>query len=212
MTRSLEPSNYDTSKTVSAGRSDCRITVGFDQQENHIPRFLVQLHYINLPDTPQWTVIARFDHNETSGDGHDVYRKGLHIDVRRPDGSMTKVHPRHGGLPQNRGAVIRRCVEYLADEAQYFIDVYNGDISPGAPRRWPDGGSNPVRNVISLEPRRSSRATMATDSETNDLEPLSHDELSEVLAEATGTTPEEIDRGAEAIEIEPPEDAEVVSE
>jgi hypothetical protein len=53
---------------------------------------------------------------------------------------------------------------------------------------------------------------MATDSETNDLGPLSHDELNEVLAEATGTTPEEIDRGAEAIEIEPPEDAEVVSE
>jgi hypothetical protein len=104
-------------------------------------------------------------------------------------------------------------VEYLVDEAQYFIDVYNGDISPGAPRRWPDGGSNPAHNVISLEPRRSSRATMATDSEASGPdEPLSHDELSEVLAEATGTTPEEIERGADAIEIEPPEDAEVVSE
>jgi hypothetical protein len=54
---------------------------------------------------------------------------------------------------------------------------------------------------------------MATDSEASGPdEPLSHDELSEVLAEATGTTPEEIERGADAIEIEPPEDAEVVSE
>ncbi|MFC7076186.1 DUF7718 family protein [Haloarcula halophila] len=134
MTRSLEPSNYDTSKTVSAGRSDCRITVGFDQQENHVPRFLVQLHYINLPDTPQWTVIARFDHNETSGGGHDVYREGLHIDVRRPDGSMTKVHPRHGGLPKTEEPSSAGVWSPLADEAQYFIDVYNGDISPGAPR------------------------------------------------------------------------------
>lgn len=213
MSPSLEPSDYDTSKTVSAGRSDCCITVGFDQQQTHIPRFLVQLHYINRPDTRQWTVIARFDHNETSAQGHDIYQEGLHIDVRRPNGSMTKVRPRHGGLNHNRGAVIRACVEYLADEAQYFIDVYNGDISPGAPRRWPDGGSNPARNVISLEPRRSSRANMATDSEASGPdEPLSHDELSEVLAEATGTTPEEIEREAEAIEIEPPEDAEVVTE
>lgn len=43
-------------------------------------------------------------------------------------------------------------------------------------------------------------------------QPISADELSEVLAEATGTTPEEIERGAEAIDIEPPENAEVVSE
>jgi len=210
MTRSLEPSNYDISKTVSAKRNDCRVTVGFDQQQTHIPRFLVQLHYINPPDTRQWTVLARFDHNETSAEGHDIYHEGLHIDVRNPDGSMTKVHPRHGGLHQNRGAVIRACVDYLADEAQYFIDVFNGDISPGTPRKWPDGGTSSERNVINLEPRRSSRANMATDSETDD--PLPHDELSEVLAEATGTTPAEIEDGAEAIEIEPPENAEVVSE
>jgi len=110
-------------------------------------------------------------------------------------------------------AVIHACAESLADEAQYFIDVYNDDVSPGAPRRWPDGGSNPARNGISLEPRRSSRATMATDSEASGPDDhLSHDELGEVLAEATGTTPEEIERGAEAIEIEPLEDAEVLAE
>jgi hypothetical protein len=51
---------------------------------------------------------------------------------------------------------------------------------------------------------------MATNSEADD--PLSHDELSEALAEATGTTPEEIDREAEAIDIESPGDAEIVSE
>lgn len=210
MTRPLEPSNYDISKTVDAGRTDCRITVGFDQQRTHIPRFLIRLHYINPPATDQWTVIARFDHNETSAQGHDIYQEGLHIDIREPDGTMTKVHPRHGGLNQNRGSVIRACVNYLIDEAQYFIDVYNGDISPGAPRKWPDGGTDPERKVIPLEPKRFNRASMATDSETD--EPLSLDELDEVLAEATDTTPEEIERGAEAIDIESPESAEVVSE
>ncbi|MBX0288503.1 hypothetical protein EGH22_19420 [Halomicroarcula sp. F28] len=66
---------------------------------------------------------------------------------------------------------------------------------------------------MSIEARRSSRASMATDSDASGPdEPLSLDELSEVLAEATGTTPEGIERGAEAIEIESPEDAEVVTE
>jgi hypothetical protein len=54
---------------------------------------------------------------------------------------------------------------------------------------------------------------MATDSEASGPEELlSRDGLSKVLAEATGTTPEEIERGADTIEIKPPEDAEVVSE
>ena len=51
---------------------------------------------------------------------------------------------------------------------------------------------------------------MATNKEAGD--PLSHNELSEVLADATGTTPAELDREAEAIDIESPDDAEIVSE
>jgi len=39
---------------------------------------------------------------------------------------------------------------------------------------------------------------------------LSSEELSEVLADAEGTTAEDIERGAERMEIEPPEEAEVV--
>lgn len=41
---------------------------------------------------------------------------------------------------------------------------------------------------------------------------LTPEELSEVLAEATGTTAEEIERGAEELEIAPPEDATVVDD
>lgn len=39
---------------------------------------------------------------------------------------------------------------------------------------------------------------------------VSKEELSEILAEATGSTPEEIEQGAEEIDIGPPEEAEVV--
>ncbi|SNR57494.1 hypothetical protein [Halorubrum vacuolatum] len=39
---------------------------------------------------------------------------------------------------------------------------------------------------------------------------LSLEELSDVLAEATGTTREEIERGAEELEIAPPSEATVV--
>jgi hypothetical protein len=43
-------------------------------------------------------------------------------------------------------------------------------------------------------------------------EPLSTDELTELLAEAEGTTPEAIEQGAAEIEIAPPGDANAVDE
>lgn len=200
------PSGYDVSKAVSTNRSDCMITVGFDQQQNHIPRFLVRLHYADPPDTKQWTEIARFDHNETSAKGHDVYREGLHIDVTTPSGTV-KLHPQHGGLPRNRGAVIRRCVDYLSDGAQYFIDVYEGDISPGGPPHWPDGGDEVSHMLIRL---KSLQSDMSRDPEPKEV--LSPEDLTELLAEATATSPDEVDRQAEDLELGSPHNAEVISE
>ncbi len=43
-------------------------------------------------------------------------------------------------------------------------------------------------------------------------ETISLDQLTKVLAEATGTTAEEIEEGAAEIDISPPEGAEVVTE
>ena len=43
-------------------------------------------------------------------------------------------------------------------------------------------------------------------------EVISMDELTEVLADATGETPEEIERGAEEIDFLPPEEATVLNE
>jgi len=41
---------------------------------------------------------------------------------------------------------------------------------------------------------------------------LTVDELTDVLADATGATPEEIERGAEELEIAPPYEATVIDE
>ncbi|WP_436908752.1 DUF7718 family protein [Halosimplex marinum] len=139
MSGPLVPDGYDVSKSVAAGRDDCRITVGFDKDHYHIPRFLVRLHYLTSRSPLSWQEIARFDHNETAQLGHDVYTEGLHIDVYERSGGSVTIRPRHGPLPENRGVVVRNCAEYLNREAAYFIDVFEGDIAPGGPPPWPDG-------------------------------------------------------------------------
>lgn len=41
MSGPLTPEGFDVAKPVSAKRDNCRVTVGFDKDHNHIPRFLV---------------------------------------------------------------------------------------------------------------------------------------------------------------------------
>ena len=201
------PSGYDVSKPVDAGRPDCHITVGFDRKRGYIPRFLVQLHYQASTNPVRWTEIARMDHNETDPLGHDVYQEGLHVDVARRSADTVHLDVRHGALATNRGMVVRRCVDYFKREAAYFVDVYEGRISPGGPPRWSDGG-DPPHTLI----RESHQFEGMSEERPADDEALSMEELDEVLAEATGTTAEEIRRGAEEIYIAPPEEATVINE
>jgi hypothetical protein len=212
------PSNYDVSKHVGTGRSDCHLTVGFDQQRRHIPRFIVILHYRPLGQT-NWEAIARMDHNETSTLGHDVYREGLHVDIDRQSSPEVHLKLKHGSLPASRGEVIRRCGEYFAREIDYFIDVYEENHSPGSPPRWPDGGGLPPEwylngagSAPTLFTENPVETSMSSESTEDEPEILSLEELSEVLAEAEGTTAEEIERGARDIEIAPPSEATVVDE
>lgn len=199
------PSGYDVTKLVHAGRADCQLTVGFDRQQAHIPRFLVQLHYQVAADPVRWGAIARMDHNETSTMGHDIYREGLHVDVARQTKRTVHLQIRHNPLPHSRGMVIRRCVEYLRSEADYFIDVYEERRFPGGPPRFQPDGGEPTRKFICLNPLEPgmSREPAAD-------EPISPEELSELLAEVEGTTHEAIERGAEELKIGPPEEAKVV--
>jgi hypothetical protein len=199
------PSGYDETWDLQASRNDCHITVGFDKQNNYIPCFLIQLHYTTSFFPRQWTKIAQFDHNETSPIGHDIYQEGIHVDVYPASQPKGKLHPRHGALPPNRGKVISLCVNYFVTNDEYFVDVYRGNISSTAPPGWPDGGEQP-RNLI-----REKRIVGRMSSGPRGEDTVSREELDEILAEATGTTPEEIRRGAEDIEIAPPEEADIVS-
>jgi hypothetical protein len=206
MTYPPRPTGYDVAHHLSGGRSDCHITIGFDQKQGGIPRFLVLLHYQTSTAPVNYTEIARMDHNEAPNQGHDVYQEGLHVDIARRTKRTVHLQIRHGPLPSNRGVVVRACVEYLRNEAEYFIAVYEERRSPGSPPQWSPDGGEPTHTLINVDPIATDMNRKAPPED----EALSPEELSEALAEATDSTPEEIERGAEEFEIAPPEEAEVV--
>lgn len=199
-------SGYDVAKRVTTNRPGCHLTAGFDRGRERIPRFLVLLHYRSETDTDGWNEIARMDHNEDTQLGHDVYKEGLHVDMSRRTGSTIHAALSHGPLQPSRGRVIRACVNYFIANAQYYIDVFEGDRSPESPPQWPDGGESP-HTLITPKPLRTGMSH-----EVSGEEVLTVDEFTEVLAEETGETPEEIERGAEEIDIAPPEEATILDE
>ena len=200
------PTGYDVAYHVLGGRSDCHLTIGFDRQQGHVPRFLVTLHYQASTAPVVWGAIARMDHNETSTQGHDVYQDGLHVDVARHASRPVHLQVQHPPLPSSRGVVIQSCKEYLKTHAGYFIDVYEERRPPGSPPQWSADGGESTRTFISADPVEGN---MNREAPAED-EVLTPEELSEILANATDTDPEEIERGAAALDIAPPEEADVV--
>lgn len=202
------PSGYDETKHLGTGRADCHLTVGFDRDRDRVLRFLVILHYRQDADTARWDEIARMDHNEIDPSGHDVYREGLHVDISRRTKSTVHLGLSHSPLPVNRGATIRLCVNYFTRHAGYFVDVFEEDRPPGSPPPWPDGGGDELSpTLITTKPVDTD---MSQEEPAEDI--LTVDELTEELADATGTTAEEIERQAESVDIAPPEEATVLDE
>jgi hypothetical protein len=147
------------------------------------------------------------DHNETSALGHDVYREGFHVDVARRSQPTVHLQLAHAPLPISRGAVIRGCANYLKREAEYFVDVFEQRWSPGRPPSWSDGGEpTPTFMASGQVERDMSREAPA------DADMVSDEKLTELLADAEGMTPEEIERGAAELDIAPPEEAAVVND
>jgi len=107
----------------------------------------------------------------------------------------------------SRGVVIRGCANYLNREAEYFVDVFEERRSPGRPPSWSDGGEL----IPTFIPSRRVREDMSCEAPA-DADMVSDEELTALLADAEGTTPEEIERGAAKLEIAPPEEATVVDE
>lgn len=200
------PDGYDVTKRVGTNLPGCHLTAGFDRGRERIPSFLVLLHYRGDTDTDRWNEIARMDHNENNQLGHDVYKEGLHVDMSRRTGSTIHAGLSHGALPSSRGRVIRACINYFIENAQFYIDVFEGDRSPGSPPQWPDGGE-PPHTLITTKPVDTDMSH-----EVGGEEILTVDEFTELLAEETGETPEEIARGAEEIDIAPPEEATILDE
>lgn len=136
------PSGYDRSYSVNCHTQlNCQITVGIDIHAGDVVRFVVRLHYSPPEDPGQWETIARFDHNPNPRagagvGGHNIYDEGLHIDVEPPSGTQ-KIHPSHGPIPRDGGVVVRSCVQYLQQQAQYFVDVFKGNTHPGSSPGWP---------------------------------------------------------------------------
>lgn len=200
------PTGYDRTKRVLTDRSDCVVTVGFDSTQTVLPRFLVRLHYVSGRGPVEWTVIARMDHNEVSPTGHDVYDEGLHVDIDRRTSREVTREPTHPPLPVSRGRVLRACVNYLNEHTDWFVDVYEERKGPDNPPHWSaDGGSARTFFLVDDEERGVSEQNPVA-------EAITPAELSEVIAEETGETAEEIEQGAAEIDIEPPWEADSAEE
>lgn len=130
------PSGYEKHYVVETPCRDARVAVGPDTTSGSVDRFLVQLRY-DTSVLPLRTVeIARIDHNPASPLGHDLYAEGLHVDVRRPDGSEAKAWPPHTSLPTGAGALITACIGYYRSNVEYFVGVYEGAREASDPPAW----------------------------------------------------------------------------
>lgn len=131
---STSPSGYPINYVVKTNRGDCLIGVGIEHTQGNVNRFLTQLQY--QIQVQNWTQIARIDHNPVDPSGHDLYNEGLHVDVVRLNSPNQKIWPNHSPLPKG-GKLITLCVNYLNQNANYFVGVYQGNQSIGTPPSWP---------------------------------------------------------------------------
>jgi len=70
-----------------------RIRVAFGTIRGDVDWFVVNLEYNVSENTTlydEWKTVARFDHNPSAVNGHDIRDEGLHIDLCDPDGSVNK--------------------------------------------------------------------------------------------------------------------------
>ena len=91
-----------------------------------------------------------------------------------------------------------------------FVDVFEGDRSAANPTEWPDGGESP-HTLMSTKHANTDMSKEQTREDPSE-EVISMDELTEILAEAEGVTPEEIEQGAEELDLAPPEEATLLNE
>jgi hypothetical protein len=112
------------------------IGVGFARQQGDVTRFLVDLQYTESILSPDYTQIARIDHNPANPTGHDVHSEGIHVDARRKHGQGRTYYPTYSHIPNDLGEVIKASADYLSRHADFFVDFYDGSLNPANAPRW----------------------------------------------------------------------------
>lgn len=180
---------YDRVYGVRTDYTKTRILVRFDTHSESLGHFTVQLQYRDQAYQKDWGTIAEFKHEPTHPTGHDLHSEGLPIDIFRDDGSTLVATTRHSPLPDNPGALLRACVDYLEAHIEYFVRVHRNEIAPQDPPPWPY------------------RPNLGSSHETNTSGTRG---LTEALATEFGDVPENVERDADGLLIQDPWDADHV--
>ena len=114
-----DPRDYEKAYTAPMG-GPVRQRVGIDLERGRVTRFVVQLEYLIEPQTDEWAVVVRYDHDaEGSAEAtHDVTEEGLHIDIYR-DGEKIDSHELTPPLPANHA--LNAAEEHLADHLEGYV-------------------------------------------------------------------------------------------
>lgn len=89
----------------------------------------MQLEYNLRPepdkrDVWKWTPVARFDHNASSNDGHDIRDEGLHMDLYR-GGKKDTVYTDFPPVPLKQAPDF--CERYLEKNAEKYLHWFEKD-------------------------------------------------------------------------------------
>lgn len=103
-----------------------RIRREIDTERGEIQRFVYQLEY-DIAATPagthepDWRTVARFDHNVSPTQGHDIRVEGLHLDLYR-DGRKYRVKTGFPPIPLSRAPDY--CEWWLEEQADRVLEQF----------------------------------------------------------------------------------------
>ena len=103
-----------------------RIRRELETEQGQVRRFVAQLEYDieatpTGQNTPDWRTVARFDHDITGEQSHDVREEGLHLDIYR-DGEKHQVRTGFPPVPLNRA--FRYSEDYLTQNADRLLTQF----------------------------------------------------------------------------------------
>lgn len=103
-----------------------RIRREIETSDGIVERFVCQLEY-DIAATPagthetNWKPVARFDHNTSPTQGHDIRDEGLHLDIYK-DGSKHRVKTGFPPIPADRA--LDYSERYLETHAPRFLEQF----------------------------------------------------------------------------------------